>query len=584
MGGEKEKGMLLGKRLVVLVLVSAAVAALAAASTGSGAGAPKRGGVFKIISAGDVGSADPGQAYDTFAYQVLRPVHRALYTIPGGKLKAVPDLAVGPAKVTNGGRTITIRIRRGIHYSPPLNREVAAADVKYAIERGFAASVASSYAPAYFGLLEGAPSKPPKTPKPISGIATKGKYTIVFKLTRPFGAFVDALVMPITAPVPKEYAAKYDDKPTSDYAFHQVATGPYMLKNDRSGNVKGIGYTPGRQITLVRNPNWNPKTDFRPAYLDSVEVREGFTDTTVATRQILSGAADGAGDFAPPPAQIKQIVSTPSLKDNLYGWPLGTLYIGLNTQKKPFDNLHVRRAATYALDRNAFRLAAGGPITGMIATHFIGPDFKGRGFEAAGGFTFNPFSSPGFRGSVAKAKAELRKAGYANGTYTGPAVTALVINISTLVNQGKVLAASLAKIGMKVTLKAVSADAMYTICGTPKREPEMCPNVGWGPDFKDPVTLLDLTFNGKYIPPAGNVNWSQFDDPQVNAAMERAKRMTNPTARYNAWGRIDRMITLEAAAIPWQWTNSLNVISDRVVVSKMLDLQGQADLAFSSLK
>jgi peptide/nickel transport system substrate-binding protein len=585
MGGEKEKSMpLLGKRLAVLALVGAAIAALAAASAGSGAGGSKRGGVFKMISAGDVGYIDPGQSYDSLSFQILRPVHRALFTIPGGKLNAVPDLAAGPVKVTNEGRTITVTIRRGVRYSPPVNREVVAADVKYAIERAFSASLANPYVWAYFSVLKGAPSTPPKTPKPISGISTKGKYTIVFKLAKPYGAFVNALVMPVTAPVPKEYAAQYDNKATSDYAFHQVATGPYMLKNDRSGNVKGIGYTPGRQITLVRNPNWNAKTDFRPAYLDGVELREGFTDNTVATRQILSGAADGAGDFAPPPAMIKQILSSSSLKDNMYGWPLGTLWIGLNTQKKPFDNVHVRAAATYALDRSAMRLAVGGPITGRIATHFIGPDFEGKGFEAAGGFNFDPFPSPGFRGSVAKAKAELKKAGYANGTYTGPSVTAVIVNIPTLVNQGKVLAASLAKIGMTVNLKAVTPDAMYTKCGTPKTQPELCPNVGMLPDFKDPVTLLDVTFNGKYIQPAGNVNWSLFNDPKVNAAMERAKRITNPKTRYKAWGRIDRMITLEAAAIPWQWTNTLNLISDRVVASKMLDLQGQPDLAFSSLK
>ena len=71
-----------------------------------------------------------------------------------------------------------------------------------------------------------------------------------------------------TAPVPKEYAAKYDAKTTSDYGFYQAATGPYMFEADSSGNIRGEGYTPGRQMRLVRNPNWNARTDYRPAYLD----------------------------------------------------------------------------------------------------------------------------------------------------------------------------------------------------------------------------------------------------------------------------------------------------------------------------
>ncbi|OFW72418.1 MAG: hypothetical protein A2Y55_13335 [Actinobacteria bacterium RBG_16_68_12] len=269
----------------------------------------------------------------------------------------------------------------------------------------------------------------------------------------------------------------------------------------------------------------------------------------------------------------------------MYGWPLGTSYVGLNTQKEPFDNLNVRRAVSFVLDRNAMRLAVGGAITGPIATHFIGPDFKSKGFEAAGGFKFNPFPSPGFKGSVAKAKAEMRKAGYADGMYTGSEVTAVVSNIPTAVNQGKILAASFAKIGFDVNLKAVTTDAMYTkFCGVPKNQPEICPSVGWLPDFKDPVTLLDVTFNGAFIPESGNVNWPQLNDPKINAAMEKAKRIKNAKARYAAWGKIDKMIALTAGAIPLQWLNTLNLISDRVVPSKMLDVQGQLDLAFASLK
>ena len=572
------------RRGAVLALIAIVGVALLVASSGTGA-QHKRGGTLILLSAGDVDYVDPGQAYYSFSFQVLKPVHRALYTIPADVLTAVPDVAAGAPKVSGDGKTITVKIRRGIRFSPPVNREVVAADVKYAIERAFSVSLANSYAVAYFGVIAGSPATPPKTPKPISGIKTPDKYTIVFKLKEPSGAFVDALVMPITAPVPKEYAAKYDDKTTTEYGFHQVATGPYMLANDSSGNVKGVGYTPGKLIKLVRNPNWSAKTDFRPAYLDGVEVREGFTDSSVASRTILNGGADQNADFGPPPAIIKQVTTTPSLRDNMYGWPLGTTYVGLNTQKAPFDNLNVRRAATFALDRNAMRLAYGGPITGPIATHFIGPDFAGKGFEAGGGLEFNPFPSPNFSGSVAKAKAELKKAGFANGVYTGPAVTAVVSNPPITVNQGKVLAASLAKIGMKVNLKAVTTDAMYTkFCGTPKNQPELCPSVGWLPDFHDPVTLLYVTFSGKFIPESGNVNWPQLNDPKINAAMEKAKRIKNAQARYTAWGKIDRMITLTAGAIPLQWTNTLNLVSDRVVVAKMKDVQGQLDLAFTSLK
>ena len=73
----------------------------------------------------------------------------------------------------------------------------------------------------------------------------------------------------------------------------------------------------------------------------------------------------------------------------------------------------MRKAVAYVLDRNAMRLTRGGAIDGRIATHFIDPSFKNQGFAQAGGFGFNPFPSTGFAGNVAKAKAMMRKAGYA---------------------------------------------------------------------------------------------------------------------------------------------------------------------------
>ena len=60
-------------------------------------------------------------------------------------------------RCSNGGRTVTVHIRPGIRFSPPVNRAVTSADVKYAIERGFATSVANGYVGAYFGDLVGAP-------------------------------------------------------------------------------------------------------------------------------------------------------------------------------------------------------------------------------------------------------------------------------------------------------------------------------------------------------------------------------------------------------------------------------------------
>jgi peptide/nickel transport system substrate-binding protein len=565
-----------------------AIAALALSLVAAGSGASeqrKRGGTLKLISSGDVDSVDPGQTYYSFGWQILTAVHRTLYSIQANSTQTVPDLAAGPPKISGDGKSITVRIKRGVRFGPPVNREVTSADVKYAIERSYSVSVTNGYVSLYFADIVGSPAKPPKTPKPVSGIQTPDKYTLVIKLKQPGTTVASALTMMNTAPIPKEYAAKYDAKTTSDYGFFQAATGPYMFEAGSDGNIRGKGYTPGRQMKLVRNPNWSGRSDFRPAYVDTIEIKQGFTDTAVGVRQILSGTADGAGDYGVLSGPtIKQLTTTARYKDNFYTWPNGIAYLSLNTTKKPFDNVNVRRAANFVMDKNALRLIAGGPTSGPIATHVLGPEFKGKGFEAAGGFAYDPYRTKNYSGDVNKAKAEMRKAGYTDGMYDGPAVTLYAFNATPTPQQAKVIAASLAKIGIRVTIKLASIDAMFTkFCVVQRFLPEMC-TLGWLPDFKDPITMLDPLFNSKAINPNYTNNTSLFSDPAVDRAMERAKRIKNPQARYAAWGRIDRMITERAPVIMTQWTNVPNVVSDRVVPAKMLWNAGLLDLSATSIK
>src|ERR1035437_9406472 len=248
----------------------------------------KQGGSMTILLAGDVDSMDPGYAYYALDYEIVYATQRPLYGYKANSNTVIPDLATAMPVVSKDGKTVTVHIRSGVHYSAPVNREVTSADVKYAIERGFAGNVANGYATSYFAVLQGAPKKLAATPAKVSipGIETPDKTTLVFHLTQPSGAFIGALVMPLTAPIPEEYAKPFDAAASSTYGQHVVATGPYMVANDASGNIK-VGWNPGTFIHLVRNPNWKKSTDFRPAYLDTINYKEGASDPTVMTRQIL---------------------------------------------------------------------------------------------------------------------------------------------------------------------------------------------------------------------------------------------------------------------------------------------------------
>jgi peptide/nickel transport system substrate-binding protein len=484
--------------------------------------------------------------------------------------------------VSNGGRTVTVHIRPGIRFSPPVNRAVTSADVKYAIERGFSTSVANGYVGAYFGDLVGAPRAATKSVPSIRGIETPNATTIVFRLKHPEGVFFGALALPTTAPVPRDYASTFDAQTQSTYGLHQVATGPYMIENDAGGNINGVGYKPGQLIELVRNPNWNAKTSWRPAYADKIMFKEGFQDPTVQARTILAGTADVNGDPPPPPAELRSILGNPSQRKQLTFTPTGgSRYIALNTRKAPFDKLAVRQAVAYALDRNAMRLTRGGAIDGKIATHFLDPSFGTRGFAQAGGLGFNPFPSPGFHGNVAKARQLMRQAGYPSGLYTGPQVTMVADNAPPGSNTAQVVAADLARIGFKVKTISVTHSTMYTrFCNVPKNEPNICPNVGWLPDFHEPQAVLDVTFSGRRITPVNNSNWPLLNDPRINAAIDHAERIVDPRARWAAWGKIDRQVTLTAAAIPWLWENYPTLFSKHVTQAPELWNEGAPDVTF----
>jgi peptide/nickel transport system substrate-binding protein len=546
----------------------------------------KRGGSMTILLAGDVDSMDPGYTFYALDYEIIFATQRPLYGYKANSNTVVPDLATAMPVVSKDGKTVTVHIRSGVRFGPPVNREVTSTDVKYAIERGFAGNVANGYATSYFAVLQGAPKALAATPAKVSipGIETPDKTTLIFHLTEPSGAFIGALVMPLTAPVPEEYAKPFDAAASSTYGQHVVATGPYMVANDASGNIK-VGWSPGTFIHLIRNKNWDKSTDFRPAYLDTINYKEGVSDPTVMTRQILAGSADANGDAPPSPAELRSILNNPTQKKQLFFIPVsGSRYVALNTSKPPFDNENVRRAVAYVLDRRAMRLTRGGPIDGVIATHFIDPSYAGLGFEAGGGYS-NPFASPNDAGDVAKAKAELKKAGFANGMFSGAQVTMVSDNTPPGSNTAKVVAADLAKIGFKVKNIAVLHQTMYSkFCSVPKNAPNICPNVGWLQDFKDPQTIMDVPFNGKSIAPANSSNWPQLNDPKINAEMDAAAKLTDVKARAEAWGKIDKEVTLTAAAVPWVWENFPTLFSSKVVPQLQTWNEGAPDVSWISVK
>jgi peptide/nickel transport system substrate-binding protein len=168
--------------------------------------------------------------------------------------------------------------------------------------------------------------------------------------------------------------------------------------------------------------------------------------------------------------------------------------------------------------------------------------------------------------------------------YAGPQVTMVADNSPPGSNTAQVVAADMAKIGFSVKTISVTHSTMYTrFCNVPKSEPNICPNVGWLPDFHEPQTVLDVTFNGKHITPVNNSNWPLLNDPKINAEMTHAEQILDPSARWAAWGKIDQQVTKTAAAIPWEWENFPTLFSGRVTPSTERWNGGAPDVTFMSV-
>jgi peptide/nickel transport system substrate-binding protein len=581
--------------VAALVLVACGSSSGGSSATGSGAGvvstggfqtptteslSGKRGGTLQVLDETEFEDLDPGAAYYSLDYQVVLATQRPLYSRKPNSPEPTPDTASGPPEISADNKTVTVHVKQGIHFSPPVNREVTSSDVAYAIERGANPNVANPYFQSYFGSIEGAPKA---EGGPIKGIETPDKHTIVFHLTEPKGQLVaDALVLPLTAPVPQEYAGKFDKSKPSDYVDYQVATGPYMLENDAAGKVLGVGYVPGKSVTLVRNPNWNPTTDFRPAYLNEIDIKIGGTKTIIG-RQVLEGA-NVVGNELPVQSLIK--LAAEHYKSQLEISPgAGSHYIAINNKVGPFSNVDLRKALWAALDRTALDKARGGELVTNVATHFIYPTIPG--FEQAGGLKgpqvdYNEHPE----GDMAIAEKYIRLAGYPSGKYTGGKALQIVGSSNSPEKEdAEIVNQTLEKLGFTTKLTLVEQSTMYSkYCGVPKEEIDVCPSVAWAADFADPQTVLDNTFNGRFINAISNNNWGQTNAPKINAAMAAAEDIVGTGARATAWAKIDDELVEDAAAIPFDWDKDPEIEGKDVHGVGDIWNEGSWDYAYTSLK
>ena len=509
---------------------------------------------------------------------------------PAGN-ELIPDLAADQPEVSEDGLTWTFKLRDGVMFGPPVNREVTSQDVAYAFERIGTEALVAQYG-FYYGIIEGMAEFTEagglgKKGNSISGITTPDDKTIEFKLTEPTGDFGYRVAMPAAGPIPEEVAKCFTK--AGEYGRNVVSSGPYMIEGSDQADMTSCeslkplaGFNPNKQLIVVRNPEYDPETDdpeARHNYLDRIEITLN-TNAKDIFNKIQAGNIE-AEMAAVPPEVIREYTQDDELKDRLkIGAGDRTWYLTLNLTTPPFDDIHVRKAANWIMDKEGLRRARGGSTSGEIAHHIV-PDTMFADELA----DYAPYKTEGDAGDEAKAKEEMKQSKYdtdQDGVCDAPECeNVFFANRSTdlWVAMEPVVEQSLAKIGIELTSREFE-DCYPIIQTVPRSVPlSLCP--GWGKDYADPSTFMVL-FDSHSILREGNINYSlvgltpeQAPDvgakgtiegiPSVDADIAECNKLADEE-RMTCWMDLDKKLMEEVVPwVPYLDATNVDVISDAVV-------------------
>jgi peptide/nickel transport system substrate-binding protein len=493
------------------MLVAAGFAGPAASGTSAKAAT---GGTMKLnMSATDVDFTDPSLAYGTISWQIEYATALKLYNYPdqkpplGGQLR--PEAATGFPKVTNNGKTYTITVRKGFKFSN--GAPVTAANFVKAINRALSKTMQSPAAP-FINDIVGAQAVIDGKASKVSGVTMKGN-TITIKLTHPDGGLLAKLGMPFFQAIPLNLPL--DSHGVNAYA----SAGPYYIAS------RAVG----RQIVVKKNPFYNKKLGKRPANVNTFIITVN-TNLDQSLLQVKSGQINYDMGGLPPSAHGGLAKSFGINKGRYFVNPLvETDYVALNTSRPPFNNVALRKAANFAIDRPAM-LRQRGAFAGKRTDQILPPGM--------GGFRDSKIY-PIQGAQVAKAKS---LAGNKCGSVRLDTTTS-----TTGQALGQVMKYNLTQMGCNVNIKLFQGFQIYTTDGT-KGEPFNATLVGWNQDYPDPYDFIDVLLNGNNIHAANNNNLAYLNVPKLNTLMAQANTKIGP-ARYKAYGALDLQITAKYA--PW---------------------------------
>jgi YVTN family beta-propeller protein len=456
-----------------------------------------------------------------------------------GAATLVPNLAVRVPIPTAQGRTYTFQLRRGVRYSD--STPVRASDVRYSLERALTLdSELRRYYDAVVGVAACA-ARPPRRCDLSNGIEVdNGAGTVTIRLARADPDLLYKLTFPFVSVVPT-------GTPLRPARTEPIpSTGPYRVAS----------LEPDRELRLVRNPHFQVRSpDARPdGYPD--EIRYHLTsDEDAQVAAVERGRADVM--LNPPVERLRGLLTRypGRLHSDAVPW---TDFMFLNTRVSPFDDLRVRRALNYAVDRKRMVVLLGGPLAARPTCQLLPPGAPGfRPYCPDSINTAGSWTAP----NLARAKALVA----ASGT-TGMRVQVLAYEQFGRVGYGRYFASLLRRLGYRSSLRVIPELSDYGEYVGDSRNRVQLGTLGWYTDYPS-ATLQDLFSCAAFLPASSaNHNVSAFCDPGVDAKMARAAGLqaSDPVQANSLWAEADRMLVDRAATVPLVNQHVVGFVSDRV--------------------
>jgi peptide/nickel transport system substrate-binding protein len=426
-------------------------------------------------------------------------------------LRPIPGLAESWV-IAPDGKTITFKLRKQARFHD--GKPLTSADVKFSV----------------LEVLKKIHPRGASTYRDVTDIETPDPHTAIFKLRNPAPYMMMALSSYESPIVPKHLFEGTDIK-NSPYANKPVGSGPF----------KFVEWKRGQYILLDRNPDYWKKGQ---PYLDRIVVRN-IPDAATRTAALEKGEAHYAGMAAVYYSDVRHLEKLPQITVDTKGYEMSSPIVELNfnTKRKPFDDVKVRQAISYAIDRkfviDNVWFGFGKPATGPINSNF-----------AASGIYTADVKNYNVPNGIEIANKMLDEAGYKRGAN---GIRFEIIHDLTPYGEewrrfGEYVQQVLERLGIKATLRYEDVPTWLRRVYT---NYDFYLTNNWLQNLADPAIGIHREYHSNSIRPGTVfVNCTGWSSPETDKLMDQATIEPDPKKRAALYHEFQKKV-VEAAPNVW---------------------------------